>query len=258
MVDAFNKRPAQSTTPIITAQSVRDNYLFGVDLRDDNGNEMPTSLIEKYILSAQQWLEKELNILLSERTIISERHDFHASDYYQYSFLKANYRPVQSVERLDAIWPVGSGKVEFNLEWIKCESISGQMNLVPTSGTISAFLIGQNAGFLPMLSGRSYIPHLFELDYKAGFKDGELPADLMDLIAMKAALGPLNIAGDLIAGAGIANKSVSIDGVSQSVGTTSSATNAGYGARIIQYTKQIEEMLSIQKTYWGGINMVIA
>jgi hypothetical protein len=71
-------------------------------------------------------------------------------------------------------------------------------------------------------------------------------------------MGPLNIAGDLIAGAGIATKSLSMDGLSQSISTTASATNAGYGARILQYNKHIEESMKTLKAYYTGISMVVA
>ena len=66
-----------------------------------------------------------------------------------------------------------------------------------------------------------------------------IPADLKRAIALLAASLPLDIAGDLIAGAGIANFSISMDGLSQSVGTTASATNAGYGSRVIQFLKEL-------------------
>ena len=45
----------------------------------------------------------------------------------------------------------------------------------------------------------------------------------------------------LIIGAGIANQSLSIDGLSQSIGTTSSAENSGYSARIKSYQTEIKE-----------------
>jgi len=47
-----------------------------------------------------------------------------------------------------------------------------------------------------------------------------LPADIKQAIGYKAALLPLDVAGDLIAGAGIANLHVGVDGLSQSLGTT--------------------------------------
>lgn len=71
----------------------------------------------------------------------------------------------------------------------------------------------------------------------------QVPADVLDAVGNFASRNALNIAGDLIAGAGIASKSVSQDGLSQSINTTSSATNSGYGARIIQFEKYLDALM---------------
>ena len=76
------------------------------------------------------------------------------------------------------------------------------------------------------------------------------PADLLDLVGIVASMLPLDTAGDLIAGAGIATTSISLDGISQSVGTTASATNSGYGARVIQYRKRLEVQLLAAQSRW--------
>ena len=71
---------------------------------------------------------------------------------------------------------------------------------------------------------------LWEVDYVAGIdeKDSSMPMSLLqEAINKRAATGILNVWGDLIIGAGIANQSVSIDGVSQSIGTTQSAEIIG-------------------------------
>jgi hypothetical protein len=52
-----------------------------------------------------------------------------------------------------------------------------------------------------------------------------LPKSILHCIGLKAALLPIDIAGDLIGGAGVANFSIGADGIHQSLGTTSSATN---------------------------------
>ena len=80
-------------------------------------------------------------------------------------------------------------------------------------------------------------------DLVIGWSVETLPSDLKRVIGYLAAMLPLDIAGDLIAGAGIANFSISMDGLSQSVGTTSSATNSGYGSRVIQFQKELKNML---------------
>ncbi len=69
------------------------------------------------------------------------------------------------------------------------------------------------------------------------------PPALVKAILMIASMLPLDIAGDLIAGAGIAQQLISVDGLSQQIQTTSSATNAGYGARILSFQNQLKVLL---------------
>jgi hypothetical protein len=259
MTEASNIRPNETSGLIMTADFVKENFLFGVDLRDDDGNEMPDSLIEFYIKSATRWIERELDIYLTPVTITNEQHDYHFQEYINFSFLKVFHKPLLSVARVAIQFPLSTSVLEFDPSWIRAESVSGQINLVPTGGTISSFLISGGGSFLPMLyTNRDYVPHIISVDYVSGFRTGEIPFDILEVVGKKAALGPLNIAGDLIAGAGIASKSLSIDGLSQSIGTTSSATNAGYGARMINYGKEIEQSMKYLRGEYRGIGMVVA
>jgi hypothetical protein len=71
-----------------------------------------------------------------------------------------------------------------------------------------------------------------------------LPADLKQAIGIKGAtLLLLHVAGDLILGAGIASQSLSVDGLSQSVGTTSSAMYSGYSSRAEALDKQYKLLM---------------
>jgi len=83
-----------------------------------------------------------------------------------------------------------------------------------------------------------------------------LPADIIRALGLKASLLALDVAGDLIVGAGIASISTSLDGLSQNVNTTSSATNSGYGARVIQYTKELKELMATLKATYRALNIV--
>lgn len=82
-----------------------------------------------------------------------------------------------------------------------------------------------------------------------------LPSDIKQCIGYKAALLPLDVAGDLIAGAGIATLHVGVDGLSQSLGTTASATNAGYGARVLQFERELKALLPALRAKYKMINM---
>lgn len=63
---------------------------------------------------------------------------------------------------------------------------------------------------------------------------------------------------DLIIGAGIANQSVSIDGVSQSIGTTQSAMFGGASARIQAYSDDLKDsLIPALRMRFGGLRMVV-
>jgi hypothetical protein len=77
-----------------------------------------------------------------------------------------------------------------------------------------------------------------------------VPPLIVKAILYTAAMLPLDTAGDLLAGAGIGQFSLSVDGLSQNIATTSSATSAGYGAKIISYREQLKTaMKTLKKKY---------
>ena len=79
-----------------------------------------------------------------------------------------------------------------------------------------------------------------------------VPADIRMVVAALAGIHALNVAGDLVAGAGVASKSTSVDSLSQSVGTTASAMYSGYSARIGVLKKTVGALLpAIRRRYQG-------
>jgi len=60
----------------------------------------------------------------------------------------------------------------------------------------------------------------------------------------------MNIYGDGRSAA-IASRSVSLNNVSESISTTMSATNAMFGARIIQYQKEIKEWFALNRSKYS-------
>lgn len=256
--EAVNKRILFNDL-VLTPEQLKKVFLFGVDLTDDDGNAFPEELLEFYIRAAQQWFETEIGGLKLCETQFTEVHDYRLGDYIQYSFIRLFKYPTQEVSKVSIQFPLTDNLLEFDPAWYRVESVGSQVNLFPTQGTFSSILLSQGGSFIPLIySGIQFVPHVLHIEYKAGFKKGEVPTNILNVIGMKASLGPLNIAGDLIAGAGIATKSVSIDGISQSIGTTASATNAGYGARILQYEKQIKDQMGTLRNHHLGIQLVVA
>jgi len=254
-----NQSPGQlgddaSLANIMTVQDLKDIYLFGLDLTNDAGVEFPDKMFEWGIRWAIANVEKQLDIRVRPTVFTGEKYDYHFIDYQQWMFIKLRECPVISVEAVKVTWPSGTTVIEFPDEWIKLRPDSGQVNIVPTGGSISTMMLTAGGSFLPLIaSGRDMVPDIIEVDFTAGFAEGQVPMDIRDLIGKWATFCPLNVAGDLVVGAGIASKSVSIDGLSQSINTTSSATNAGYGARLVQYAKEIKQVVPILRRYYKGI-----
>lgn len=246
-----------STANILTIEELKEVYLFGLDLTDDAGNPFPDAMFEWGIRSAIATLERRLDILIRPTPFIDERYDYYRGDYLYWTIITLRECPVISVEAVRVTWPSNSTVIDFPTEWIQLRPDSGQVNIVPTSGTLSQVLLTAGGSFLPLVaSGRDYVPNILAVDFTAGFPEGQVPQDLRDVIGKMAAFAPLNVAGDLIVGAGIASKSIGIDGLSQSINTTSSATNAGYGARLTQYEKELKQVIPMLRRYYKGNRML--
>lgn len=247
-----------SALDVISVDELKTNYLFGLDLTDDAGNPYPDTLYEFFIKSALSWLEHRLDIPIAVKTLVGEAHDYFREDYNKYIWMKLKESPVISVEEVRMVLPGEQVVQTFEDDWIHIQKDSGQLQLVPGTGTAGSILLGAGGAYIPLIYGNNrFIPDAFRVDYTAGFEPGQVPPLITDLIGKKASFGPLNIAGDLLGGAGIASQSISIDGLSQSFNTTSSATNAGYGARLLQYGKEIKELLPMLERYYKGLKFSV-
>jgi hypothetical protein len=248
---------SMSLEGIMTVADVKNIYLVGLDLTDDTGTAFPDQLFEFGIKAALQTIEAELDLDLRPQARV-ERYDYDQQNYQQWGFLQLDHYPVLSVDYVRLYWPTSSDPFEFPADWLRLEAGGGQINIVPTSGSIAQAMI-LSGGYMPaLLSGTAYLPRALEVSYTAGFAYGSLPYDLRDVVGMLGAFNALNTAGDLISGAGIANFSLSVDGLSQSIGTTSSPTNAGYGARILIYQKAIKERLPVLRKKYKNAALACA
>jgi len=243
---------------IISVSELKDLYLFGLDLTNDEGVAYPTTLYEHFIRSAVSWLEHRLDIPIQPVSVTDEAHDFFREDYGKYIWMRLKRYPVIDVEAVKMVLPGEVVAREFEREWFHLQKESGQLQLVPGSASAQSILLGAAGAWLPYIYGiNRFIPDVFRVTYTAGFESGKVPDNIKDIIAKKASFGPLNIAGDLLGGAGIASQSISIDGLSQSFNTTSSATNAGYGARLLQYGREIKEVLPMLERYYKGFRLTV-
>lgn len=246
----------------MTVSQLRDIYMWGVRVQNQAGEELPDNIYEFYIKSAQKELEDILNIKLAPQ-VIEETRDYNYCDYATYGFLRCSY-PVARPFWLKGLFGTAE-QIEYPKDWLSTK----RSNEIPEMFYKNLYLIPNQGGYTQsnaagvafngifganlIWRSRTYIPNYWRVRYLTGFT--EIPADLLNVIGKAAAINVFHIAGDLILGAGIASFSLGVDGLSQSISSTSSATNAGYGARIIGYQDDIKKLLPVLQAKYGGFTV---
>lgn len=242
------------TESFITVAQLKERYLFGIDLKDGNGNEMPDSVIQHYIDSAVSFLEHKLDIVIFP-TEFQEQYDYRAVDYTHFNFLSTKKRPVAEVLELKAKFPNNVELVSYPKEWFVLEKEAGQIQLSPVEGTFSGLIITQGGSYIPLIYGsREYWPHLFQLKYKAGFDADCIPTIINEMIGLQASIRLFDIFGDLLIAPGIVNENVSIDGAA----TGKSKNVAGFKTRIDSYKESLKDYMDTVKKFYSGFSFVVA
>lgn len=246
-----------SLAGIMTVEELKAVYLTGVDLADDKGKPYPDIMFDFGIRAAITRAEHLLD-LEARPTWHTDYYDFDARLWQEWGMIQLDHNPVIQVSYVKLRWPSSSEPWEVPSSWIRPEYDGGYLNLVPDVGSLAQAMAFSGIYMPVLLSSTPYIPRAVEVKYQSGFAIGSLPHDIRDLIGMLSCFPILNTAGDLIAGAGIANFSIGMDGLSQSIGTTSSATNSGYGARLIIFRENLKTLVPQLRKFYKGAGLRVA
>lgn len=228
----------------LTRDELVTNYMFGIELKDQQGNPFPESLIIGYLNSAISYAEGLFDICLTKQTVTDESHDYERSDYMNWGYIQLYKRPIQKVTKLQLMYGTRPS-FEVPLEWIKIDKMGGKIQMFPSSGNSNALIINQSGVIFGLNQAWSYAPQMWSVDYEAGMTKNDIPAELKELIYKQATCNIMTVWGDLILGAGIASQSISIDGLSQSIGTTQSAMYGGASARVESYRQDIDRLIGV-------------
>ena len=249
----------KNTGLLLSPTEVWSLYLYGVDIASNDGSGFSNEAMRMYIEAAQREIENRLNLRFT-RQLIDETTSYNRDDYWQqFPILKTKFpvrEPLSLVGMLNNI-----EQIIFPGVWLRsARSNTGankrRISVVPTgSSTTQANAEVILTGITTQIGFQSFqnIPDYWSIQYVTGFDLDKLPMDLLNVVGKLACFGPLNIGGDLILGAGIASQSISVDGLSQSIATTSSAENSGYSSRLKQYEREIKETLKYVDKIYGEI-----
>lgn len=227
--------------PLVTAKQLKEVYLFGIKIADDQGNDINDEAYQMFIDNAVSMLEHYLDIYITPECVVEHR-DYRVNDYSDWGYMQLNNFPLIKVDKVEMIYfrdEDGEPQViqEIPKSWIRIQKQDGIMRLVPNARFPANLQIDNSGNYFPEVLRSTMIPHAWQITYHAGFEDGKIPNLVNQAIALLAAISGLIIGGHLVLGAGIASQSISLDGLSQSISSTNSAENSAYGANIKEYQK---------------------
>lgn len=275
---------------LVTADELRYDELFGNSLISEADSQVITNdQLMDYARMAIRYLEVELNIDILPRRIRYEneidddgnsitRTDFDDSDYlskmsrkqkkslyireqgYPYRtiaarkelFIKTRRRPVRDLLTARFVDPYFGNQIINLMPYrIVKKGFSGTCFFRPRYFNVKTSV------FLTYYNNHLFTPYsndyqrIYLLDYETGYENVEdVPDEFRNIIKKLAAITLMNIYGDGKTSA-IASRSVNLNSVSESISTTLSATSAAFGARIIQYQKEIKEWFAQNRSKYS-------
>jgi hypothetical protein len=258
---SFITKYQKNTGLLLSPADILGNYLYGFNIVAGNGTVFSNENILFYIEAAQKEIERYLSMKFI-RQLYDDNATYYRDDYMNsFPMIKTNY-PVTEPLSLHGFYKRVE-QISYPKEWLSSTKNSDsayqrRISIIPTTGTLMA---GSGAVILSgvttqygSLRQMETLPDYWQYQYVTGYDADNIPMELVNVVGKLASIGLANIMGDLILGAGIASQSLSVDGLSQSISSTSSATNSGLGARIVQYTKEIKETLKRVEVIYKGIS----
>lgn len=249
--------PNVQNSTIMTPDDIKNNFLYGIPMTNYLGQKLTDDNIRFHIDSATDWLERELQISVRQRYWQQERHDYVATDYYNFGTIRLNHVPLLKVTQYLVIYPDTGQTTAYPLDWVQtdAEGITGEIQLVPGTGSANAFVIGMGNTLLPLIFRTSdYLPDLFKISYISGFPNNKVPSNILQVIGKKVAIDLLLQVSNALLAQGTVGQSLSIDGMSQSTQKLPFI----YMGQIQMLQKQIDAEVSTLRSYYNGLRMSVA
>ena len=254
---------------VLTPDDFRYTYLWGTDFKATNGSMFSDEQVQYFIDAATTEMERRLNITIRKRRIkcedvIEKNHlkrkvdyddeetpyDFSYRKIQRYGMIQTKQRPILNVTRCTLINKGQNDDVDL-LPSIVPDKKNGVLKFLKRPWKPSDTWVGISDS-ISRYGAETWNNHLFyAVDYEAGFEtSADIPEDLRHNIGLMSAISLLNVIGDGLM-AGFSSSSLSMDGVSESFSSTQSATSATFGARIMEYKKELDDYIQANKFKFG-------
>ena len=255
---------SRNVGPLIDVQQLKRDYLFGINVMDQEGNPLSDESYRVFLDNAISTLEHQLDINITP-TNVTESKDYRLNDYSDWGFMYLNEYPVIKLISLEMVYFENAANQPETIqtiptEWIRLQDMDGIIRLIPNARFPANLQVDNSGNFFPEVLRSNMVPNLWRINYISGFSDGKVPNIINQAIGMMAAIQAMNLGGIQVFGPGVASKSIGLDGMSQSISTTVNAENGAYSPVIHAYqnllygTKENDHngLISILRDYYKG------
>jgi hypothetical protein len=256
--DGIDAQEWSRVEPLLTPEQLRRRFLFGVPLVSatvDPITGVPDRLsdedLKDIILRAVADVEFEgkFDIFPVKR---SEKKPFDRNEVADLGYLRTNYRPILSVDKISVAPGNAPDIVTISPDWIDNGGfVRGEIHIIPTVGLLNSGYVpnatGEGGLFLAILGGRAWQPSFWKIEYTTGLStDGRLPRVVNEIIGCVAGIEALS----QLATTNRSNShSLGMDGMSQSVNTGGPDV---YKPRIDKLEERKEKLLKKARAMFGG------
>jgi hypothetical protein len=249
--------PNVQNISVMTSQDLKNNFLYGIPLKNSLGQTVTDDSMRFMIDAATTWLENELQVTIKKKAFSQERHDYQYGEFQNWGMVKLNHGPILQVLEYAVCYPDSGSYIPLPLEWVQTdvEGLTNVLNIIPGVGSVGSYIIGWGNSILPLtFTSASYLPDLFKISYTAGFPPNKVPEIFLQIIGMQAAIQVMTQVSNSFIINGAIEQQISIDSVTERVTTIPFL----FEKQIELYRKQIKENVSTLRSYYRGLNMVVA
>lgn len=257
----------KNANQVLSASELKNLYLKNVPLTSPVTGQsvVDDSVIDQYLAEAVTQTQDRFNLPMS-RQAYQENRDFRYEDWINWGYMPVSYPCVAPISVLGFFNTVL--QINYPIEWLSSkkqnssdgansENYQRTINLVPLQGSVTT-ISGSSVfiGITPYVGyfGNKTIPNYWQITYITGFN--KVPQTIIRYVALQAAIQCLAYASANITGqAGIAQKSIGIDGLNQSVTSTASATRIAFQSLMEVYQKEMDKLANIIDSNYVGFTI---
>lgn len=251
------------TSLVLSGEEYLVLYLTDIPLRGLGGEKISIATIENKLRVATEQIEGFLSLKIPRQKML-EYKDYIQSEFFNWGFIKLDYLVAEVLELEGQL--NFSAQIIYPTTWVsfnRGHTYGRNLQIVADQQDVSTDGVYKPNDFVAVFTGKfpifgysnaDYIPYYWRVRYMTGYT--QVPSDLQDVIGKLASMQVLAILGDISFGAGIASRSLSIDGLSQSINTTQSAENSLYSARVRQFERELKTELQRLKNKYVGITLM--